>query len=74
MVGTPEFQEKWQQYLLAVDNYIVSAGYSDAAYYHIVNEPQTFYDYTITGRISALTEEAAPNLRQMVSEQVEATI
>lgn len=74
VVGTPGFQEKWQQYLLAVDNYIVSAGYSDAAYYHIVNEPQTFDDYTITGRISALTEEAAPNLRQMVSEQVEATI
>lgn len=74
VVGTPGFQEKWQQYLSAVDNYIISAGYSDAAYYHIVNEPQTFDDYTITGRISALTEEAAPNLRQMVSEQVEATI
>jgi hypothetical protein len=69
--GTAAFQAKWKQYLTAVDNYIVSAGYDQAAYYHIVNEPQTYDDYTIVGQISALTESAAPHLRQMISEQVE---
>ena len=71
VLGSAEFQAKWKQYLTAVDNYIVSAGYDQAAYYHIVNEPQTYADYTIVGEISALTESAAPHLRQMVSEQVE---
>jgi hypothetical protein len=71
VLGSAEFQAKWKQYLTAVDNYIVSAGYDQAAYYHIVNEPQTYADYDIVGQISALTESAAPHLRQMVSEQVE---
>ena len=69
--GTPAYQAKWTQYLTALDNLIVSANYADAAYYHIVNEPQSYSDYTIVGQISALTENAAPHLRQMVSEQVE---
>ncbi len=73
-LGSATFQAKWQQYLSAVDAYIVSDDYADAAYYHIVNEPQTFDDYTIVGQISALTEDAAPHLRQMVSEQVEPQI
>lgn len=71
VLGSPAFQAKWTQYLTALDNYIASAGYDQAAYYHIVNEPQTYADYTIVGQISALTHSAAPHLRQMVSEQVE---
>lgn len=74
VLGSTEFQAKWKQYLGAVDAYIVSAHYDDAAYYHIVNEPQTDEDYDIVGRISALTESAAPHLRQLVSEQVEPEI
>jgi len=72
--GTAQFQQKWTQYLSAVDDYLVSAGYADSAYYHIVNEPQTFDDYTIVGQISALIEQSAPHLRQLVSEQVEPAI
>lgn len=71
VLGSPEFQLKWTQYLGALDAYLVSDDYASTAYYHIVNEPQTFDDYTITGQISALTEAAAPHLRQLVSEQVE---
>jgi hypothetical protein len=74
VLGSTAFQNKWKQYLGAVDAYIVSDGYDDAAYYHIVNEPQTYDDYTIVGQISALTESAAPHLRQLVSEQVEPDI
>jgi len=73
-LGSAAYQAKWKQYLSAVDSYLVSDGYADAAYYHIVNEPQTDDDYTIVGQISALTESAAPHLRQLLSEQVEAAI
>ncbi len=73
-LGSPEFQAKWSEYLASVDAYIVSDGYADEAYYHIVNEPQTFDDYAITGQISALTQAAAPNLLQLISEQVEPAI
>ncbi len=73
VLGSPEFQAKWKQYLSALDAYLVSDNYT-SAYYHIVNEPQTFADYTVVGQISALTEAAAPHLRQMVSEQVETEI
>ncbi len=71
VLGSSAFRAKWTQYLAALDNYILSAGYEQAAYYHIVNEPQTYGDYGIVGQISALTHSAAPHLRQMVSEQVE---
>ena len=74
VLGGAEYQAKWTQYLSALDSYLVSDDYSQAAYYHIVNEPQTDEDYTIVGQISALTESAAPHLRQLVSEQVEPAI
>jgi hypothetical protein len=74
VLGSSAFQNEFKQYLSALDAYIVAAGYDQAAYYHIVNEPQTDEDYQIAGRISALIESAAPHLRQMVSEQVEPAI
>lgn len=74
VLGSAAYQQKWTQYLAAVDGYIVAEGYDSAAYYHIVNEPQTVSDYDIVGQISALTEQAAPHLRQLVSEQVEPQI
>jgi hypothetical protein len=73
VLGSPAFQAKWAQYLSAVDAYLVSDNYQ-TAYYHIVNEPQTADDYSVVGQISALTEGAAPHLRQLVSEQVEPDI
>ncbi len=70
VLGSTEYQAKWTQYLSALDDCLVSDGYTNA-YYHIVNEPQSWDDYTIVGQISALTEAAAPHLRQLISEQVE---
>ncbi len=74
ILGTQVYQNKLGQYFTAVNEYIVSAGYDDAAYYHIVNEPQSDEDYTITGQISAFIEASAPQLRQLISEQVEEAI
>jgi hypothetical protein len=71
VLGSAAYQQQWGQYLSAVDRYIASDGYDESAYYHIVNEPQSFEDYTIVGQISSFTESFAPNYRQMVSEQVE---
>jgi uncharacterized repeat protein (TIGR01451 family) len=71
VLGSTAYQNEWKQYLSALDAYIVSDNYAGGAYYHLVNEPQTDEDYTITGQISALTESAAPHLRQLISEQVE---
>jgi hypothetical protein len=73
-LGSTEYQAKWTQYLSALDAYLVSADYADAAYYHIVNEPQTDDDYIICGEISAMTRAAAPHLRQLLSEQVEPAV
>ena len=73
VLGDVQYQAEWTQYLSALDAYLVSDAYTDA-YYHLVNEPQTDDDYTIVGQLSALTEAAAPHLRQMVSEQVEPAI
>ncbi|NUM44067.1 MAG: DUF4091 domain-containing protein [Anaerolineales bacterium] len=73
VLGDAQYQAEWTQYLSALDAYLVSDAYTNA-YYHIVNEPQTDADYTIVGQLSALTEAAAPHLRQMVSEQVEPAI
>ena len=73
-LGSSAYQAKWTQYLSALNNYLTSDSYDASAYYHIVNEPQTFEDYTIVGQISALTESAAPSLRQLISEQVEPEI
>ena len=73
VIAPPEFRDRWTQYLGALDAYLVAAQYTNA-YYHIVNEPQTLADYEIVGQISAMTESAAPHLRQMVSEQVQAEI
>jgi glycosyl hydrolase family 123 len=73
-LGSTEYRAKLGSYLSALDAYIVSAGYANAAYYHIVNEPQTDQDYTITGQISGFVHSKSPHLRQLLSEQVEPAV
>ena len=74
VLGSQAYQDEYSLFLDSIDDYIMSDEYDDAAYYHIVNEPQTSTDYIYTGQISALVHAAAPHLRQLVSEQVEADI
>jgi hypothetical protein len=73
--GNADYNTRWFQYWTAVSNYVGSTGnYAAKGYYHIVNEPQTFDDYNIVAYLAGRTKAAAPNVRLMVSEQVEAGI
>ncbi len=73
--GNSKYNTKWFQYWTAVSNYLGSTSdYASKGYYHIVNEPQTLTDYNIVAYLAKQTKTAAPNVRLMVSEQVEAGI
>ncbi len=73
--GNSNYNTKWFQYWTAVSNYLGStANYAAKGYYHIVNEPQTFSDYDIVAYLAQQTKAAAPNVRILVSEQVEPSI
>ncbi len=73
--GNSSYNTKWFEYWAAVDDYLASTeDYAEKGYYHIVNEPQTFEDYNIVAYLSQETKEAAPNVKILVSEQVESAI
>ncbi len=70
--GNGTYNTRWFQYWTAVSNYVGNtADYAAKGYYHIVNEPQTFEDYDIVAYLAQQTKAAAPNVRILVSEQVE---
>lgn len=73
--GNSAYNTKWFQYWTSVSNYLGStADYAAKGYYHIVNEPQTFSDYDIVAYLASSTNTAAPNVRILISEQVEPDI
>lgn len=73
--GNGGYNTKWFQYWTAVSDYLgSSADYAAKGYYHIVNEPQTFDDYDIVAYLAQQTKAAAPNVRILISEQVEPDI
>ncbi len=73
--GNSAYNDKWFQYWAAVSNYLgATADYAERGYYHIVNEPQTFADYDIVASLAQRTKAAAPNVRILISEQVEPAI
>jgi hypothetical protein len=73
--GNAAYNTKWFQYWSAVDDYLAdNPDYGAKAYYHIVNEPQSEADYATTAYLARATKTAAPGVRIMVSEQVEAGI
>jgi len=73
--GSPVYNTKWFQYWSEVDKYLgETSDYAQKGYYHIVNEPQTFDDYDIVAYLAQKTKAVAPNVRIMVSEQVESAI
>ncbi|MCP4589859.1 MAG: hypothetical protein GY842_03885, partial [bacterium] len=70
--GNNDYNTKWFQYWAAVSNYLGNnADYAAKGYYHIVNEPQTLADYDIVAYLAQLTRASAPNVRILLSEQVE---
>jgi hypothetical protein len=73
--GNAAYNAKWFQYWSAVSGYLgATADYATKGYYHIVNEPQTFADYDIVAYLAQGTKASAPNVRILVSEQVEPAI
>jgi hypothetical protein len=73
--GNSGYNTKWFQYWTSVSSYLGStADYASKGYYHIVNEPQTFVDYDIVAYLAQQTKAAAPNVRVLISEQVEPSI
>lgn len=73
--GNAAYNTKWFQYWRAVSGYLGShPEYAAKGYYHIVNEPQTEEDYDIVAYLAKQTKAAAPNVRILVSEQVEPLI
>jgi hypothetical protein len=73
--GNSAYNAEWFQYWAAVGDYLGStADYADRGYYHVVNEPQTFGDYDIVAYLAGQTKLYAPQVRIMVSEQVEPDI
>ncbi len=72
--GNDAYNARWFEYLASVSDYLGQSGYADRGYYHIVNEPQTEEDYQTTAYLAEQTHLAAPNVRVMLSEQVEPAI
>ena len=74
--GNSAYNAKWQTYLGALDTYIADPAhdFGRSAYAHIVNEPQTFEHYDIVAYLARIYKAAAPHLRLLLSEQVEAYV
>jgi hypothetical protein len=70
--GNGAYNAEWFAYWTAVSNYLGnSSDYAGKGYYHIVNEPQSFSDYDIVAYLAQQTKANAPDVRILVSEQVE---
>jgi len=63
------YNQKWFQYMTAMQNYLSGLGYLNQAYYYFANEPQDQADYDAVAWYSAQLEKAAPNFKRMVSEE-----
>ncbi len=73
--GEEAYNDRWFSYWSAIDDYAKqTSDYAKKGYYHIVNEPQTFDDYDIVAYLARETRKAAPDVRILVSEQVEPCI
>ena len=59
--NTP-YNQKWFQYMAAMQNYLQSLGYLSKAYYYLANEPQNQADYDAVAWYSKQIKAVAPNL------------
>jgi hypothetical protein len=66
--NTP-YNQKWFQYIAAIQSYLGGLGYLDQSYYYFANEPQNQADYDAVAWYSVQLKNAAPNLKRMVSEE-----
>ncbi len=70
--GNSGYNTRWFQYWAAVSDYLDdNPDYAAKGYYHVVNEPQTFEHYDIVAYLAQQTKAHAPDVRILLSEQVE---
>jgi len=67
--GSAEYNAEWQQFLGALQGYLVEHGYIDKAYYYVQNEPQNEADHRLAAHLCRLIKQAAPELRIAISEE-----
>ena len=63
------YNQKWFQYISAMEGYLNGLGYLDLAYYYIANEPQNQAGYDAVAWYSEQLKTAASNLKLAVSEE-----
>jgi len=63
------YNQKWFQYISAMEGYLNGLGYLDMAYYYIANEPQNQAGYDAVAWYSEQLKTAASNLKLAVSEE-----
>jgi hypothetical protein len=63
------YNQKWFQYIAAMQTYLQNLGYLGKAYYYLANEPQDQADYDAVAWYSKQLKAVAPNLKLMVSEE-----
>lgn len=66
---TSPYNDRWFDYITAMQDYLDSLGYLDRAYHYFANEPQNQADYDAVAWYSRYSHQAAPNLKLMVSEE-----
>ncbi len=71
---TSPYNQKWFEYVTALEGYLNGLGYLDRTYYYFANEPQDQDDYDAVAWYSRYLKQAAPNLQLMVSENPRAEI
>ncbi|SLM33129.1 conserved exported hypothetical protein [Desulfamplus magnetovallimortis] len=63
------YNNKWFEYMEALEGYLDDSGVLDKAYYYMANEPQDQADYDAVAWYSRQLNLAAPGLKLMVSEE-----
>ncbi len=67
--GTDAYNQEWQQWLTALEDYLTTNGLLEKSYYYVQNEPQDDADHALAAHLCRLTKAAAPNLKIAVSEE-----
>jgi hypothetical protein len=72
--GSSEYNAEWQQFLGALEQYLITNGYIDKGYYYVQNEPQNDADHALAAHLCRLIKQAAPQLRIAVSDEAKPEI
>ncbi len=63
------YNQKWRDYMRAIENYLTEKNYLDKAYYYFANEPNNQAAFNAVAWYANMLKQAAPKLKLMVSEE-----